>query len=148
MHRVACQQEKKLKGVYKMKRLGILNSHISKVLTDLGHTDFIVIADAGLPIPEGVTKIDLAIKPSFPSFNDVVHAVAEDMVIEKVVIASEIERENPEQAGILKEKFAELPIEQVSHEEFKQLTKQAKAVIRTGEIKPYANCILQSGVFF
>lgn len=48
-----------------MKRHGILNSHISKVLADLGHTDFIVIADAGLPIPEGVAKIDLAIKSSF-----------------------------------------------------------------------------------
>ncbi|TWD94583.1 RbsD/FucU transport protein family protein [Neobacillus bataviensis] len=29
-----------------MKRHGILNSHITKVLTDLGHTDHIVIADA------------------------------------------------------------------------------------------------------
>lgn len=45
-----------------MKKHGILNSHISKVLSDLGHTDYIVVADAGLPIPEGVTKIDLALK--------------------------------------------------------------------------------------
>ena len=44
-----------------MKRYGILNSHISKVLSDLGHTDSIVIADAGLPIPEDVHEIDLAI---------------------------------------------------------------------------------------
>jgi D-ribose pyranase len=35
-----------------MKRYGILNSHISKVLANLGHTDFIVIADAGLPISD------------------------------------------------------------------------------------------------
>jgi D-ribose pyranase len=131
-----------------MKRYGILNSHISKVLADLGHTDYIVIADAGLPIPDGVKKIDLAVKTGMPSFIDVVNAVEEDMVIEKVMIASEIEERNPKHATYLKGKFADKEIEHVSHEEFKQLTKQAKAVIRTGEITPYANCILQSGVFF
>ncbi|MFJ5761652.1 D-ribose pyranase [Neobacillus sp. NPDC093182] len=131
-----------------MKRYGILNSHISKVLADLGHTDYIVIADAGLPIPEGVIKIDLAVKTGMPSFIDVVNAVEEDMVIEKVMIASEIEVENPNHADYIKDKFADRKIEMVSHEEFKQLTKQAKAVIRTAEITPYANCILQSGVFF
>ncbi|UPO90732.1 D-ribose pyranase [Niallia sp. Man26] len=131
-----------------MKRYGILNSHIAQVLADLGHTDYIVIADAGLPIPDGVKKIDLAIKAGFPTFIDVVNAVEEDMIIEKVIIASEIEAGNPEHADYLKGKFADVEIENVSHEEFKQLTKQAKAVIRTGEITPYANCILQSGVFF
>lgn len=131
-----------------MKRYGILNSHIAQALADLGHTDYIVIADAGLPIPDGVKKIDLAIKAGFPTFIDVVNAVEEDMIIEKVIIASEIEAGNPEHADYLKGKFADAEIENVSHEEFKQLTKQAKAVIRTGEITPYANCILQSGVFF
>jgi D-ribose pyranase len=131
-----------------VKRYGILNSDISKVLADLGHTDFIVIADAGLPIPEGIKKIDLAIKPGMPLFIDVVNAIEEDMVIEKVTMASEIEEVNPKHATYLKDKFADKEIEHVSHEEFKQLTKQAKAVIRTGEITPYANCILQSGVFF
>lgn len=131
-----------------MKRYGILNSHISKILADLGHTDYIVIADAGLPISDGVKKIDLAVKTGIPSFIDVVNAVEEDMVIEKVIIASEIEEGNPDHSTYLKNKFADKKIEHVSHEEFKQLTKQAKAVIRTGEITPYANCILQSGVFF
>ncbi|RIO78192.1 D-ribose pyranase, partial [Staphylococcus haemolyticus] len=42
--------------------------------------------------------------------------------------------------------FSEL--EQVNHETFKALTKNAKAIIRTGEATPYANIILQSGVIF
>ena len=41
-----------------MKKHGILNSSISKVLADLGHTDQIIIADCGLPIPDHVKKID------------------------------------------------------------------------------------------
>jgi D-ribose pyranase len=131
-----------------MKRHGILNSHISKVLADLGHTDFIVIADAGLPIPEGVAKIDLALTAGTPSFQDVVDAVVDDMVVEKVIFASEIEDVNGKTANLLTQKFSDVTMEQISHEEFKQRTKQAKVIIRTGEITPYANCILQSGVFF
>ena len=131
-----------------MKRHGILNSHITKVLTDLGHTDYIVIADAGLPIPEGVLRIDLALKPGTPSFKEVLDAVAEDMVIEKCIIASEIEAGNPQIEQYLINKFVDINVERVTHEDFKELTEKAKAVIRTGEITPYANCILQSGVFF
>lgn len=130
-----------------MKRHGIINSSISKVLVDLGHTDYIVIGDAGLPVPAGVPKIDLALTPGTPSFQDVVRAVHDDMVVEKVIVANEVKEKNPEQHHYMKQQFGE-SIEYVSHEEFKVLTRQAKAVIRTGETTPYSNCILQSGVFF
>ena len=33
-----------------MKRHGILNSNISRVLSAMGHTDRIAIADCGLPV--------------------------------------------------------------------------------------------------
>ncbi|PIW12307.1 MAG: D-ribose pyranase, partial [Candidatus Infernicultor aquiphilus] len=36
----------------------------------------------------------------------------------------------------------------ISHEELKELSKQARAIIRTGECSPYANIILISGVIF
>lgn len=131
-----------------MKKHGILNSHISKVLTDLGHTDRIVIADVGLPIPAGVPKIDLALKLGVPSFQEIVDLISEDMVIEKVIVAEELASENPATSHYVNEKFKEIPIEACSHEQFKLLTAQAKVVIRTGEAKPYANCILQAGVYF
>ncbi|CAI6044463.1 D-ribose pyranase [Paenibacillus sp. JJ-100] len=132
-----------------MKRNGILNSHISKLLSDLGHTDQIAIADAGLPVPDGVVKIDLALKFGTPSFSEVLDVIAEDMVIEKVIIASEIHEGNPQTFAYLKEKFAaEIIDDSQNHEHFKALTRQVKAVIRTGESTPYANCILQSGVHF
>ena len=77
-----------------MKRHGMINSHITKILTDLGHTDTIVIADAGLPVPSDVSKIDLSLKLGVPSFEDVVVAVLEDMATEKIVIASEMKERN------------------------------------------------------
>ena len=34
-----------------MRKIGIINKDISEVVAGLGHTDTLVIADAGLPIP-------------------------------------------------------------------------------------------------
>ena len=130
-----------------MKKHGILNSEIAKVLADLGHTDFIVIGDAGLPIPTGVKKIDLALKPGTPSFQEVAELVADDMHIEKVYQASEMKEQNLEQYEFMNTRFSQ-EIEFLSHEDFKKMTANAKAIIRTGEITPYSNCILQADVFF
>jgi len=131
-----------------MKKQGILNSHISKILADLGHTDTIVIADVGLPIPNDVPRIDLALKLGVPSFEDVVKIIAEDMVIEKIIVADELAANNQETSKFINDQFNEISIKKVSHEQFKILTQNAKVIIRTGEAKPYANCILQSGVNF
>ncbi|MCM3354508.1 D-ribose pyranase [Bacillus halotolerans] len=131
-----------------MKRHGILNSHLAKLLADLGHTDKIVIADAGLPVPDEVLKIDLSLKPGFPAFRDVAAVLADEMAVEKVIVASEIKVSNPENASFIETLFSEEAVDCLPHEEFKELTKEAKAVIRTGEFTPYANCILQAGVLF
>lgn len=132
-----------------LKKLGILNSDIAKVLTDLGHTDKIAIGDAGLPIPEGVKRIDLAIALSDPSFIKVLKAVLNDMKVEEVVLAEEIKEQNTSQLEAIEAELVEEErITYVSHEEFKQQLKDVKAVIRTGEATPYSNIILQSGVLF
>ncbi|PFV49445.1 D-ribose pyranase, partial [Bacillus cereus] len=69
-----------------MKKHGVLNSEIASILALLGHTDTIVIADCGLPIPDGVKRIDLAVEIGKPSFLDVLQVVADDMAIEKVTL--------------------------------------------------------------
>ena len=78
-----------MKGIY-MQRYGILNSHIAKVLADLGHTDTICISDCGLPVPEGVQKIDLALDFGVPSFEQVVSLITKHMKIEAIHIAKEM----------------------------------------------------------
>jgi D-ribose pyranase len=131
-----------------MKKNGTLNSEIAKLLSDLGHTDQIVIADAGLPIPAGVKKIDLALTLNDPPFQKLLDILIKEMVIETVVLASEIKLKNPEQLYAIERKLSKESIQYVSHEEFKQQTTQSKAIIRTGEATPYSNIILQSGVLF
>jgi D-ribose pyranase len=131
-----------------MKKIGILNSEISKVISELGHTDQIVICDAGLPIPDGVKRIDLSLTPGVPSFMSVLLAVLLEMQVERAYFAEELKQSSPETLAQLQEALQDADRKSVSHETFKQMTRQAKAVIRTGECTPYANVILEAGVIF
>ncbi|WHY77148.1 D-ribose pyranase [Neobacillus sp. WH10] len=131
-----------------MKKIGVINSEISSVLAKLGHTDSIVIGDCGLPIPEQVKRIDLALKLGVPSFIETLDTVLEEMQVESIVIAEEISSCNKKIEAQIKERFPNIVIEYVPHKEFKSITRNAKAIIRTGEATPYANIILKSGVVF
>ena len=133
-----------------MKKQGILNSDISRVLSYMGHTDTLCIGDCGLPIPDEVERIDLALCFGEPTFMRTLEIVAGDMKVEKIILAEEIKEQNPEVLNQVKEYFAGQPVEVefVSHVELKTRTHECKAVIRTGEITPYANIILQSGCIF
>lgn len=133
-----------------MKKQGILNSDISRVLSYMGHTDCIAVGDCGLPIPDEVERIDLALEFGVPSFMDVLRVIIKDMKVEKIVLAEEIREQNPKVLGEIKELFAgqELETVFVSHTELKKQIRECKAVIRTGETTPYANIILQSGCIF
>lgn len=131
-----------------MKKIGILNSEISRVISELGHMDIIMIADAGLPIPPDVKRIDLALKKGVPSFIETVETVLLEMCVEKAYVAEEM---GAASAGLKEELIAVLPsvqIKVITHEELKALTHQSKAVIRTGEFTPYANVVLVAGVIF
>jgi D-ribose pyranase len=114
----------------------------------MGHTDMLVIADAGLPIPNTTERIDLAIRRGLPGFVSTVEAVASELKVEKIILAEEIKTANPELYASLTEMFEDAAVDFVSHEAFKALTNQAKAIIRTGEFSSYANIILISGVVF
>ena len=135
-----------------MKKNGILNSDISRVLSYMGHTDQIAVGDCGLPIPEKTERIDLALKFGVPGFMDVLCEVKKEMKIEKIILAEEIKTKNPEILKQILQLFdraeEDCEIEYVSHEELKEKTHTCKAVIRTGETTPYANIILQSACLF
>lgn len=131
-----------------MKKTGILNSEISRLISELGHTDKIVIADAGMPIPPHVKRIDLALKEGVPSFLETVETILREMCVQKSYVAQEMSSSSSLKRQELLAMLPGVPVQAVSHEELKALTHQAKAVIRTGEFTPYANVILEAGVIF
>lgn len=133
-----------------MKRSGILNRDISRVLSSMGHTDTLAIADCGLPVPSGVECIDLALCFGEPRFIRTLELVLADMKVEKVILAEETAEHNPTIFAQIQELFAgqSVAVECVSHEQLKAHTRDCRAVIRTGEATPYANIILQSACIF
>jgi len=131
-----------------MKKTGVLNKDISEVIGAMGHMDTLVVADAGLPIPEGVRRIDVAVGKGIPAFLDVVRVIESELKVQRIIIAVETTRVSPHNQEGLEQIFVGIPIEKVTHDQLKELCKRAKAVIRTGEFTPYANVILESGVVF
>ena len=131
-----------------MRKDGILNQAILNVTGGLGHTDRIVVCDAGLPIDPAVERIDLAVVKGLPGFLDVLKPLLSEIVVEKMILATEIQTANPKMLEQIRELAGSIPIEFTDHEHFKQLSRGSRAVIRTGEATPYANVILQSGVNF
>jgi D-ribose pyranase len=133
-------------GGLKMKKGGILNPQLNRIISEMGHGDMLIIADAGLPIPREVERIDLALKCGTPSFKEVLQAVFSELQIEEAYVAKEIKEKNPQTLKLISSIIEEVKF--ISHEELKELSKQARAIIRTGECSPYANIILISGVIF
>ncbi len=134
-----------------MKKIGTLNTHLSRVIARLGHGDRLVICDSGLPIPSASEVIDLALTTNVPRFIDTLRVVLEELQVESAVIANEMpDRSN----GTYREMSAllsDVDVRQVSHEDFKRLTANGEGnvvFVRTGEATPYANVILISGVTF
>lgn len=76
---------------------GILNSQLAAALAKLRHKDQFVISDCGLPVPQGVEVIDLALVFGIPRFSDVLNAIKADLVLESGIMAKEACNKKPEE---------------------------------------------------
>lgn len=131
-----------------MKKTGLLNQEISQLIASMGHMDKLTVCDAGLPIPDYVWRIDLAVTPGLPGFVDVLKAVALELKVQQIILAEELRDKNPGLTQKVKDLFKDADVVYVPHEEFKRLSTESRAIVRTGECTPYANVILVSGVTF
>jgi len=133
-----------------MKKGGILNSNLSRVIAAMGHTDKLVIGDSGLPIPRNSELVDLALKPNVPRFLETLETILEELVVEEAIISKEMETKNKEVYKKVRQILKNTKIKKVSHEEFKKISRNGGNVsfVRTGEATPFANIILVSGVNF
>lgn len=131
-----------------MKKSVLINQPLSAVIAGMGHTDELVIADAGLPIPASTQRIDLALTANVPRFLETLTVVLAELEVESAVIAEEMISASPDLHAQLLGLLGDIPVTTLPHEQFKERTAGAKAVARTGECTPYANVILVSGVVF
>lgn len=131
-----------------MKKDGLLNPQILSAIAAMGHMEYLVIADAGLPVPSGIPVIDISLIRGIPDFGVVLHSVIDEMVVESFIVAEEMADKSQDTYGTVIEALPQVPFRCIAHEEFKEMAAKAKAVIRTGETTPYANIILVAGVNF
>lgn len=131
-----------------MKKRGIINAQLAGLIAGLGHKDTFMIADGGMPIPQGVEIVDLALCGGVPTFRQVMDAVLDETEVEFYTLAEEIVEKNPELLSYIKEKLPEADSEMISHVELKEMSKNIKFAVRTGEFTPYPNIILRAGVAF
>ena len=78
-----------------MKRSRILNKYLNAAIADLGHTDYIIIADAGFPIPDDARRVDLAIEKDVPGIVQILDLVMSDFIYEECIVAEEQKAYNP-----------------------------------------------------
>jgi D-ribose pyranase len=127
-----------------MKKGGLIHPELLAAIGSLGHKDEFFVCDAGMPIPSGIQRIDLAYRPGCPPFLDVLRAVIAEVVVARAFVAQEAA------AGLVEEIEAvvDCPVERVPHDILKERTGACRFAIRTGEFTPYANVVLVAGVAF
>lgn len=128
-----------------MKKSGILNPALCHLLASTGHTDLITVCDRGFPVPLQPERIDLALVDGIPTVLDVLTAIHKEFLIDRILVAEEMEAASPERLSALKEQFPKIRIVKIPHLELKEAAATARATVRTGDTTPYANIILVSG---
>jgi D-ribose pyranase len=131
-----------------VKKTGLLNQPLSAMIAGLGHTDMVLVTDAGLSIPANIQRIDLAVSAGVPGFLDVTRAMLSEMQISSAIVASELAEHSPLFHAELVAVLDGVLLVEVPHSELLIRAQDARAAVRTGEFTPFANILLISEVIF
>jgi D-ribose pyranase len=132
--------------VIAVKETGILNRGITAELSKMGHTDRMLIADAGLAIPNSTTVIDVSLDVNVPTSVDVLKIILKHFSVEKAIFSQATDEVSPSR----KKEFmgclgGNMPCEAFPHPVFRDaLTKTVKFAVRTGAFTAHSNIILVS----
>ncbi|MFE2046790.1 D-ribose pyranase [Streptomyces sp. NPDC059477] len=130
-----------------MKRSGILNAELSGALATLGHTDLLLVVDAGFPVPRDAHRIDLALAENLPDLRTVLGLIADELVVEGVVRAEDVPSHNPRLDKWLRYRFSGAEFSTRTHAQvLGELAREAKVIVRTGAFEPWGNIGLYCGV--
>lgn len=129
-----------------MKEVGIVNRELSRVLSEQGHGDLLMVVDAGFAIPKGADVVDISLAENSPMVIDTLQELKKFFSVEKLIFANDTKEVSPTLFKNIRKLFGRsVPVEMVTHPEIKEISKRVKAVIRTGDFTAYANVILVSG---
>ena len=122
-----------------MRKGTLLNGPLTALVGDLGHSDKIMIVDAGWPIPADL-RLDLCLTHGIPRLTQVFATVAQELSIERVII--DARTENSGEIPLFKTALEALP--EVAHVEItnqrgaQTTTFTLTTTFKPGAIKPAA----------
>ena len=129
-----------------MTETGILNREFAAELAKMGHTDRLLIADAGLAIPNTTKVIDVSLEENVPTSVDVLKVILRHFSVEGIVLSEATSMTSPSREKEFLECFHDgILCEKVDHVYFRNVKKKnVKFAIRTGDFVANSNIILVS----
>ena len=136
-----------------MLKTQLIHPELMGLLAHCGHGDKILIADGNYPLATetgDAAKVYLGLCPGLPTVTQVLDAVMSVVRIERVESMSPCDGRTPEIFADYRERFGDMPIEELSRYDFYAAGADPKVriAISTGEKRFYADLILTIGVTF
>lgn len=126
----------------------VLNAELAAAIAAMGHTDVLMITDAGFPISENTRRIDLALTRGIPTIEEVLTVVDEELIAERVLYADDVPEMNPPLNRLIQETYGEgsgTQVETIPHKDVLAYGDEAKAIVRTGDFNPWGNIVIECG---
>ena len=121
----------------------LLNPEVAALIRHVNHTQMLLIADRGFPIPSLPKVIDLSLIADVPTILQVLTAILPDLPLDRLILAKEQKVASPAR---WQEHHGSGPcVEAVPHLEFKAMARHAVGCIRTGDSTAYGNVLLVGG---
>ncbi len=130
-----------------MLKNGILNPALLELLARFRHTNTIVLADRGFPSWPQVPTVDLSLTANIPTVEQVLAAILEQCTVGPAFMAREFKARNSTAVvGAAAEQLRAHGIKLLyeKHAIFKNRVPACIGLIRTGDMTPYRNIILES----
>lgn len=121
----------------------LLNPEVAALIRRVNHTQMLLIADRGFPIPPLPEVVDLSLTTDIPTIPQVLSVILPDLPADRLIIAEEQQRASPTRWE--EHQRGSLRVEATPHLSFKRLARQAVGCIRTGDSAPYGNVLVVGG---
>ena len=123
----------------------ILHPELAKALATCGHTDIILVTDAGFPIPKDANRIDLGYYAGAVDVLDILRMLRKEIFVEEVAFAPEVKTHHPALYQDIQEIYtgSGAVFKGIPHEQLvEKIAPKAKVVIRSGSLNAWANFAL------
>lgn len=134
-----------------MKKHGIYNKGLMTAIADMGHEEYIIIGDAGVPIADPTKRIDLAVAQDLPTIAQVLDLIMDELIFEQVIVAEEQKMYNPVHfknvEDMVHKRYETMEVTTMPHYDmFAEYLPKAKYIVRTGSLMPWGNVVLKAGI--